>query len=241
MSTITTSGIVRDLRHHIWTGEGWSSDCGTDFWMICAVSELTSANAAGKHTLDTHGWTATAITEAGGADGDFLSSSDDDPSNWTFGAASDLLESPVLFGSYAHALMVRQHLGVMPTELNMEVYAQFTDDTNNETASGFGFTEGGGSIITANDALAVIHSDGTNYKLRSGAATTAAGAAVDTAWHLWRIKVNASGCWFYMDGTLQNSTLLALEADEFPVSFGIGVQAAGANFQKLAWAHVWYA
>jgi len=238
---ITSGGIIRDRRHHLYTGEHWSSDCGTDFWLICAVSELTAANAAGKHTLDTHGWTATAITEAGGAAGNFLSSTGDDPSNWTFGDASDLLQSPTLFGSYGHALMVAEHLGYMPTELNMEVYAQFVDATGTETASGFGFVEGGGSIITANDALAVIYSDGINFRLRSGAAVTAAGAVDDTAWHLWRIKINASGCWFYMDDTLQNATLLALEAGEFPVSFGIGVQAAGTNFLKLAWVHIWYA
>jgi hypothetical protein len=44
-----------------------------------------------------------------------------------------------------------------------------------------------------------------------------------------------------VDGTSQNATsLLALEADEFPVLFGIGVQAAGSNFLKMAWAHIWY-
>lgn len=230
-----------DRRVHIWNGADWARSAGTDFWLIGGASEETVATGAGLRTLDGGGWTATSVVEYSGSGGDFLSSTDDDPSAFHLDAASDLIQSPVIFGSYAHARMVQEILGALPTELNVEVYSQFLDATNDEEGSEFGFVEGGGSIVTAADALACIYSDGTNYRLRSGAAETAVGAVDDTSWHLWRIKINATGCWFYMDGTLQNSTLLALEADEWPVAFGIGVVAAGSNFQKLAWAHCWYA
>ena len=229
-------------RAHVRTGAGWAKEAGTDFWLIAGPNEDTVAAAAGKTTLAETGWTCTSIDEAAGAAADFLSSSDEvDPSYYGCGAASDLIQSPTIFGSYAHGQMAAAFLGTSPTELNLEIYAKFVDATANETASGFGFVEDGGSIVTANDAMAVIHSDGTNFKLRSGAATSSAGAVDDTAWRLWRIRVNSSGCQFWMDGTLQNSTALALQTDEWPVSFGIGTVAAGTNFLKMAWAHVWYA
>jgi hypothetical protein len=239
MTTITSGGIVRDRRVHILNGADWARSAGTDFWIIGGASEETVATGAGLRTLDGGGWTATSIAEYSGSTGDFLSSSDDDPSAFHFNAASDLIQSPAVFGSYAHAYMAQQFLGAIPTELNLEIYARHLDGTNNETASGFGFVEGGGSIITANDALAVIFSDGTNFKLRSGAATSAAGAVDDTAYHLWRIMINASAVSWYNNGTLVNT--IALEADEWPVHFGMGVQAAGANFMTMAWAHIWYA
>jgi len=236
-------GVVRvahNLRHHVTHAHDWATTAGTDYWIACGIGGQTGAAGANLETLATHGWTATSIVEDVGTDGSFLSSADNDPASFQFTAASDLLTSPTLFGSYSHGLLAGQFLGYMPTSLNLEIHAQFIDATGTETSSGFGFVEGGGSIVTANDALAVIYSDGINYRLRSGAATSGKGAVDDTAWHLWRIKINASGCWFYMDGTLQNTTLLALETDEFPVNFGIGVKSGGTNYLKMAFAHIWY-
>lgn len=235
--------IIRapNRRVHILNGADWARSAGTDFWLIGGAGEESVATGAGLRTLDGGGWTATSVVEYSGSAGDFLSSTDDDPSAFHFDAASDLLQSPAIFGSYAHARMAQEFLGAMPTTLNLEIYAQYLDATGAEAASGFGFVEGGGSIITANDALAVITSDGVNYSCRSGAATTAAGAVDDTAWHLWRIEVVAAGISWYIDGTLQNSTVLALETDEWPVNFGIGVQAGGSNYLKVAFAHIWYA
>ena len=41
-----------------------------------------------------------------------------------------------------------------------------------------------------------------------------------------------------MDGTSQGT--IALEADEFPVSFEAGIVAAGTNTIGLGDVHVWY-
>ena len=114
----------------------------------------------------------------------------------------------------------------------------FTTVANNETATGFGFVEDTGSPITAADALAMIVSNGANFVLRSGAATSAAGLAVDTALHKFRIAVTTTNITWYVDDVSQNT--LALETDEFPVSFGAGIQAAGANRFSLGVGHIWY-
>jgi hypothetical protein len=238
MTTITSGGQVRDRRVHVYNGADWARTAATDFWLVGGPGEESVATGAGLRTLDGGGWTATSVVEDTGSDGDFLSSSDDDPSSFHLDAQNDLIQSPSIFGSYAHAYLAQQFLGAIPTELNLEIYAQHLDGTGNETNSCFGFVEGGGSIIVANDALATIFSDGTNFKLRSGAATSAAGAVDDTSWHLWRIKVTSASVEWFNNGTSVNT--IALEADEWPVAFGIGVGGA-ANFLKMAWAHVWYA
>jgi hypothetical protein len=63
----------------------------------------------------------------------------------------------------------------------------------------------------------------------------------DTDWHHWKIKITSSGVEWFVDGTSQNATsLLALETDEFPVNFGIGVVSGGTNYMKMAWAHIYY-
>ena len=237
-------GIVRvahNYRVHVTNPRYWADTPGTDFWLVCGSGEHTAANAAGLDTLNGHGWGIIDIIEDAGSDGDFLSSSVDDPSNFHFDTALDLLTSPTIFGNYSHGLLAKEFLRVMPTSLNLEIYAKHMDGTNNETASGFGFVEGKATVIVANSALAVIYSDGTNFRLRSGAATSGAGAVDDTDWHLWKIKITSSGVEWFIDGSSQNSgSLLALETGEFPVNFGIGVVNAGSNFLKMAWVHIWY-
>ena len=86
--TITSSGIIRDRRVHVWNGADWARSAGTDFWLIGGPSEETSATGAGLRTLDGGGWTATSITEYVGSGGDFLSSADDDPSAFHLDAAN---------------------------------------------------------------------------------------------------------------------------------------------------------
>jgi hypothetical protein len=237
-------GIVRvahNLRQHVTNPRYWAESAGTDFWIAGGPAEATVATGQGLDVLAVHGWVTTSIVEDVGSDGSFLDPSDADPSSFHFNAASDLLTSPTIFGSYAHGQLAGQFLGYTPTSLNLEIYAVFLDATGTETASGFGFVEGGGSIVTANDALAVIHSDGTNFKLRSGAATSGAGPVDDTSWHHWKIRIKSTGVEWFVDGTSQNATsLLALEADEFPVNFGIGVVGGGTNYMKMAWAHIFY-
>lgn len=238
---ITGSGIELDKRVHARMGSDWARMAATDFWVVGGPSEESSATGAGLRTLDGGGWTATSITEDAGSAGDYLSTTDHDPSSFHLDAASDVLQSPGIFGSYAHAYMASKILGYTVTELNAEVYCQFVDATTDEEGSQVGFIEGGGDAKDGTNAVATVYSDGTNYRLQSSAAETAAGAVDDTSWHLWKIQIVAAGCYHWMDGTLANSTVLALISDKFPVSFGIGVEAAGTNFSKFAWAHVWYA
>jgi hypothetical protein len=238
-------GIVRvshNLREHVTNPRYWAESAGTDFWIGGGPGEATVATGQGLDVLAVHGWVTTSIVEDVGSDGSFLDASDQDPSSFHFNAASDLLTSPGIFGSYAHGQLAGQFLGFSPTTLTLEIFAAFLDATGAETASGFGFVEGGGSIVTADDALAVIHSDGTNFKLRSGAATSGAGPVDDTDWHHWKIKITSAGVQWFVDGVRQNdaTSLLALEADEFPVNFGIGVVGGGTNYMKMAWAHIYY-
>jgi len=228
-------------RRHIWTPQGWGYEAGTDFWFVGAASGmLTSGNA---HELADYGWTTTALGFATPSAADFISAADQGtPNALAFDAAGDLLKSPVIFGEYNHALLAAEILGYTPTQLVAVIRAQFAVASNNETATGFGFFEDGGAPNVAADAFAMITSNGTNFVARSGADSDA-GAAVDTAWHTWKLVIGAGpadGIEWFMDGVSQGT--FDTETDELPVGFGAGVLAAtGANFFNLAWAHLYYA
>ena len=223
-------------RRNIGTPQLWAVDIGTDYWAFFASNgALTAGNG---HELSDYGWTTTTLALSDGQDADFITSADiGTPGGMTLADASDVLKSPAIFGDYAHARAVQGILGYLPTQLIVEVYAAFTTVINNETATAFGLYEAGGAPADAAAAMATVYSDGTNFGLRSGAAADA-GAAVDTSFHLWRIEVDATNIEWFIDGTSQGT--LALQADLWPVSFGAGVVAAGANDIVLKWAHLWY-
>lgn len=232
--------IERNLdfrRLHARSPQEWGYTAATDFWLVAGVNGILTAGNA--HELIDYGWTATALSLATPSAADFLSSADQGVSNAIqLTAAGDLLSSPVIFGDYQHGQLAAQILGYTPTALVAEVFGSFSVASNNETATGFGFFEDGGAPNVANDHFAMITSNGTNFVLRSGAASDA-GAAVDTANHLWKIVVTSASVEWFIDGTSQGT--IALEADELPVGFGAGVLAAtGANFMLLGWAHVYY-
>lgn len=230
-----------DNRVHILRPQDWAVAAGTDFWIIGAANgSLTSGNA---HELADYGWTTTALSFATPSAADFITSADvGTPNSISLGAAGDLLQSPVIFGDYTHALMASQFLGYVPTKLIAEIRAAWAVASNNETATGFGFFEDGGAANVANDHFAMITSNGTNFVGRSGADSDA-GAAVDTSWHTWKIEIAAGptdGVTWYIDGTSQGT--FDTEQDELPVGFGAGVLATtGANFHNVAWAHLYYA
>jgi hypothetical protein len=100
--------------------------------------------------------------------------------------------------------------------------------------------EDGGSIITAAaaDQMAAISSNSTTFEINSGAASDA-GAASDNAWHKWKIVTTQGGTheWF-IDGTSQGT--LAIQANEWPVSFEAGIVATGTNTIGLASVHIYY-
>ena len=215
----------------------WTRSAATDFW----YAERAAGIAADELITD-YGWTTTALSYTVGSAADLLTSADvGTPTSTDFGAASDLLVSPSIFGDYIHSQIAAGILGYNPTTLNMEVYAAFTANGGNETTSGFGFSTGTG--LTATNHVAYIHSNGTLFAIRGTDGTgalTDTGAAKDTAFHKWKIVLTAGGSteWF-IDGTSQGT--ITLKTDMFPTAFSAGIVAAGANTLSIAHAHIWYA
>ena len=228
-----------DLRKHALTPQEWGNGAFTDFWIFGTVNGMLTAGNA--HELSDYGWTTTALSLTAGTGADFGDSADvGTPGGINFDAASDLLESPEMFGDYAHMRMAQSLLGYLPTKLIIECYAAITGTTN-ETATGFGFAEAGGSPIVATGAMAMIIKDGTNFVCRSGADSDV-GALIDSNWHVFKIVVTAGATadaieWF-IDGASQGT--LDRQTDLWPVSFGGGVQSGGANGMVLTWAHIYY-
>jgi hypothetical protein len=215
---------------------------GTDFWYVVNHADaITVAGATNPSGLSGWGWTTTNLSLSSATGGDFLDSSDvGTPTATVFGADNDLLQSPTIFGDYSHGLMAGQILGHFPTRLICEVYAAFTTNSNEETRTGFGLTEAGGTSGTADDALAWIHDLGTTnvFSCRSGADSDN-GSADNTNYHQFRIVIKTGTTdaieWF-IDGTSQGT--LDLEEDLAPFSFG--AYSSTTNRVALAWAHIWY-
>jgi len=212
--------------------QDWGVQPGTDF-MLLPEGEILTANG---YLLSDYGWTTTSLSLVTGAGADFIASADVGvPGHILTNASGDLLQSPVVFGDYYHAWLASKILGYVPSTLVVEVIAAFSVATANETTSGFGLIEDGGGPATANDALAYIFSDSANFGLRSGAASDA-GAAVDNAWHVWRIEVDSTNVEWFIDDTSQGT--IALEADEWPVSFGM--HTLTTNRVLLGPVHIYY-
>lgn len=237
-------GLVRvahNLREHV-PPHLWAAKPGTDYWLLGGHADIVTSPAAATvvGALEGWGWTTTALSLTTGSGADFLSSSDKGiHTGISIGLASDLLQSPVIFGDYAHGLAAAQFLGYMPTALVLDVYATFTVVATTSDTTGFGFVEDGGSAIVANDQLAYITSDGTNFLLRNDTVSDASIAVADTNPHLFRIKVTSSNVEWFIDDVSQGT--IALKADEWPVSFGAGALATtGANFFHIGWVHIWY-
>ena len=228
---VTRVPARRAVRGHV-PSYAWGTDPGTDFWLIPSGAIFTAAGIV----LGDYGWTTTALALVEGTGADFIASGDYGvPNHILTDASGDLLQSPTVFGDYTHAYMASSILGYVPSALNVEVYAAFSVATANETTSGFGLVEDVGTPATAGDHMAYIFSDSANFGLRSGAAADV-GAAVDNAWHLWKIAVTSANVEWFIDGTSQGT--IALQADLWPVSFG--AQSFTTNRLLLGQIHVWY-
>ena len=235
---ISTVNLTLLRRKHVLRPQDWGQSAGTDFWGFLGDDDILGV--AGRPGLADFGWTTTAlaVSQGGATDADFLTAADESANlGIQFNASGDLLQSPIIFGNYGHARMVQGLLGSLPTKLVLEAYAKLYVDSANETTSGFGFIEDAGSPAVAADQLAYIYSDSANYKIRNGAGANDVGAAIDADWHLWRIEVTATGIEWFIDGTSQGT--IALETDEFPVSFG--AHTFTTNRLMFAWVHVYYA
>ncbi len=195
---------------------GWGYAPGTDYWLIPGGEILTAAGIL----LSENGWTTTALALVEGAGADFLSPTDVGvPAHILTDATGDLLRSPPVFGSFLHGKVAGKLLGHQPSILTLEQDAAFSVASANETTSWFGWVEAGGSPDTADDAMAMIISNGSNFVLRSGAASDV-GALVDNLWHVWKIVITfgVSIEWF-IDDVSQGT--IAIQADLWPVSFGM--------------------
>lgn len=229
------------LRKHVRNPYNWGHEVGTDFWLQANANG--SLGASTTFLISDAGWTATSLAMASGSGADFMVSTDvGTPGQYTQNAQNDLLQSPAIFGDYSHARQAMLLLGkkTLPRYLIMDALARFSVVANAETTTALGFVEDGGSIVTANDAMACVVSDGTSFDIRSGAATGTGVVAADTSVHRFRIvcdKANALA-YLYVDGTASGS--VAIQDDEWPVSFGAGSGGA-SNLVQLNQAHIFYA
>jgi hypothetical protein len=227
-------GLVRvahNLRHRV-QAHDWQSTPGTDFWFQAGAQDMfTASGATNTSGLDSFGWTTTSLDAFTNAvTADFMSSADDTPPHILANASGDVLGSPKIFGSYSHALQAGQFLGYMPTRLCIEMYAAFTVATANESATNIGLHNGSALVAS-------IYSNTDNFVLSNGTATDV-GAAVDNAFHQWKIVVDSATSlqeWF-IDGTSQGT--VAIKADVWPVSFICTTSTT--NRWGISWAHLWY-
>jgi hypothetical protein len=244
-------------RVHV-QGDRWQDAIGTDYWMQPAL--LMGTTVAGSNRLVDNGWTLEAEHAVAGSGGDFLGGSfsvnaagayvPSDPGippHVSLVATGDLIVSPPVFGTYAHAKAAAEICGkrTLPTKLVMDVHAAFTDASVDEEESGFGLFEDATTTTTATEALqlAFISSNSVTFELASNASgenTPDAGAAVDAVWHDWRIELryDTSGvarAYWYIDRKLQGN--IPFTQDEAPYAWGAHVLL---NDVKIGVVHIFY-
>ena len=209
----------------------------TDFWFTPAI-DLNTASSPGL--LSAQGWLAAGtISFVAGTGADFLSSADPGViAHMLLDATGERLTSPFIFGQDWKTRYIRDQLGWQPKKLIADFTAIWTTASNADTTGGIGFVEAGGAIQTAADHLAMLTSDGTNFILRSGAATSDFAGAVTLTSARWRIELNLTSqlAILYKNGSLFDS--IALEADLFPCAFGAA--CTSSNDLGLGDAHVYY-
>ncbi len=218
----------------------WQGAWGHDFRFNAGNADLiTTAAAANPSGLSGHGWVATALSVTEGSSGDFLSSSDIDPTRIVWNAASDSLVSPRIFGSYAHMLIAAESLGATPTKLCCEVFARFTGVAIGTTESFFGFAAPSTTDSVAAGSAAVIATNSSVFYLKSDNGSDAAINAANTAWHRWRIEVGASTTEWFIDDVSQGT--ITTETDIWPTAFKAFAGTTGnRNDFDIAWFRVYY-
>lgn len=203
----------------------WLDSAGYEFWLVAGSGDsVTASGATNLSGLDSYGWTTTALDVAIGNSGDFLSSGDTTPVHIPFNASGDNLSSPTIFGDYSHGLVAAAFLGAMPTTLNVEIRAAWPTASANEDATYIGFP-----------TAAAIYSNGTTFALSNGTATDG-GAALDAAWHTFKISINATNTEWFIDGSSQGT--LTTRTDLWPR--GVTCTASTTNRVNVAWIRVWY-
>ncbi len=243
VTVIDDRALERLRRVHIVDPAMWGVQAGTDFW----VNSSGLIYTAGRTLITDGGWTATSVSLVAGAGADLLSKDDPGvPGHTLTNANSDLLQSPSIFGDYAHAHMAAIIYGAktLPRYLVCDAYATWSVVSADDDTTAIGFCEDGGSIIVAADHIAAATSNGTGgvWNLSANGSVTAGVTVVSaTLPIMFRIIIDkvTQLSTLYIDGVFQGT--IAVTADEFPCAFGMGVGAASANRILFHNAHVWYA
>ncbi len=231
-------------RVHVFRALDWNRAAGTDYWMIPATNDELTAAATNAEILSNVDWTTTTLTHTVGTLGNLLAALSQATSYgpvWTTAAAAAEIRSPAIFGGPEQAQMAAMILGYTPTQLVLEWIARFSVNATGETTSALGFATG--VITTAGNAVGTIYSDGTNFKVRTSAATSTAGAAVDTNFHRWKIILDSVALTVtgFMDGAVIGAAAgIALTNTLFPTSIAAGNATAGNNRVQPGIAHVYY-
>ena len=250
-------GEYRELMYALRSckiAQQWNRMIALEYWMQPAlVSQGVGTHTDGLMAVTNNGWVNTGtILGVANSGADFLSSADKGdasavgPTAFAIDTAADLLNSPALFGDWAHGAAVAESAGMkdLPTKLIYDSWTRFQVVVTASDTSGHGFVEAGGAASVAADALAIFVSDGTSFKLRSGAATSAALMVADTSEHRWRIVLDVVNqlAYAYIDDMATSLGSIALETDLFPCSVGAGVlTGTGANFINWGPTRVRYA
>ena len=229
-------------RVHITDPRQWAGSLGTDYWAHFGPEVITPSGLI-EPPLSDFGWVTTSIADQAGSGADFMSSSDPGTPNAALtNASGDILQSPSIFGDYAHSQAAAAILGYTPTKLICEFYGALTVASADEPVSGFGLIEAGGSPVNGADQMAYIRSNGTVFLLGAAVDGGGTGSAVDANWHKWRITVTNTGAitdaisWS-KDGVAE-ATTIDLQNDLWPVSFGM--HALTTNRPAVSWVHLWY-
>lgn len=231
-------------RLHVYGWEWGAIHGATDFWLSGDLSGQNNATTAGLPLVD-FGFTMTSLTTLAGSAADFASKADVGvPAAIITNGASDLLQSPSIFGDFMHMEAARYFLGDFPKYLMLEAYLRFATATNNEATTNYGFCEDGGSIIVNADLIAGMQSDGTNFVLSTGADSDA-GALVQTTPIGLRIKIspgttNKVQWWLRtaMTAGFVSQGTADLTTDEFPCAFGFGQGTSNVIHHHSA--HIFY-
>lgn len=231
------------VRKHV-KGPMWQNEVGTDYWLTPGPTASEAAATATIEQLVEGGWTATSLVDTEGSGADFMASADKGiPNHFLSNATGDLLESPTVFGDYAHAWSAMRCAGLnsIPKKLVCEFWGAMSVHSADEPTSGWGLFEDGGGAATEADQLAFISSDSSNFQLAANGgagALTDAGAADDALWNLFTIEVALGPAlvYWYINGTLQGS--VAITADQWPAKFAF--HALTTNRPLLGPVHIYY-
>jgi len=235
-----TGRVGNKARWHVFN-DNWGNMPATDYWFDPENADIITASS--PHLLTAAGGVTTGtldVTASSQASNFMATTVPTTLNGLRFNSSGERIMSPVKFGSVQHTRWIRDQLGWAPSKLIAEFYFQFTTSSNNEDASGAGFVKG--SIVTDTNGLAVIASDGTNFRGKAAAASftgAATGPLIDNLVHRAKIVMDSGPqtTSFLMDGTAFSATV-AIPTASFPCAFAAGV--ATSNVLILGLTHVYY-